>query len=78
MNIQGPQPPTTPTLTKIQDILATGASHGKHKGWRAKELGIVEHGHRNECFNILLHEDTKELLGFISGQTTACSTGGST
>jgi hypothetical protein len=76
MNIQAPQPPATPTLTKIQDILAAGASRGKHKGWRANELGVVEHGRRNERFNILLCEDTKEQLGFISGQTTAGNTAG--
>jgi hypothetical protein len=66
-----PEPPMTPTLMKIQDILAAGAARGKHKGWRAKELGVVEHGCRNERFNILLREDTKELLGFVSGQSTA-------
>jgi hypothetical protein len=36
----------------------------------------VEHGRRNERFNILLREDTKEQLGFISGQTTAGNTAG--
>ena len=77
LNNLPPQPPTTPQLMSIQAILAAGAARGKHKGWRAKELGVVEHGRRNERFNILLREDTKKLLGFLSGQSTA-GTGGST
>ena len=77
LNNLPPQPPTTPQLMSIQAILAAGAARGKHKGWRAKGLGVVEHGRRNERFNILLREDTKELLGFLSGQSTA-GTGGST
>jgi hypothetical protein len=74
-----PQPPKMPQLTSIQSILAAGAARGKHKGWRAKELGAVEHGRRNKRFNILLREDTKEMLGFLSGRSTAGGgTGGPT
>jgi hypothetical protein len=64
-------PPKMPHLTSIQSILAAGATRGKHKGWRAKQLGAVEHGRRNKRFNILLREDTKEMLGFLSGRSTA-------
>ena len=66
INIQAPQPPTMPQLTSIQEILSDGAKRGKHKGWRAKELGVAELGCRNERFQQLLREDTKELLGFLS------------
>ena len=40
----------TPQLTSIQEILAAGPARGQHKNWRAKELGVVEHGNRNEHF----------------------------
>ena len=69
--------PITPQLTSIQEILAAGAARGKHKNWRAKELGVVEHGNRNEHFQNLLREDTKELVGFLSTKSTS-GTGGST
>jgi hypothetical protein len=65
LNNLPPQPPTTPQLMSIQAILAAGAARGKHKGWRAKELGVVEHGRRNERFNILLREDTKSCSDFF-------------
>jgi hypothetical protein len=65
LNIQAPQPPTTTKVSSIQDILASGASRGKKKGWRAKELGVFQLGSRNERFQNLLREDTKELLGFL-------------
>jgi hypothetical protein len=69
LNFQAPQPPTTTKVSSIQDILASGASRGKKKGWRAKELGVFQLGSRNERFQSLLREDTKELLGFLSGRS---------
>ena len=65
-NVQAPQPPTTTQVTSIQGILASGALRGKKEGWRAKELEVAELGCRNERFQQLLREDTKELLGFLS------------
>jgi hypothetical protein len=70
LNVQAPQPPTTTKVSSIQDILASGASRGKKKCWRAKELGVFQLGSRNERFQSLLREDTKELLGFLSGRST--------
>jgi Transposase len=72
LNIQAP-PPTATKVSSIQDILASGASRGKKKGWRAKELGVFQLGSRNERFQSLLREDTKELLGFLSGLSTTGS-----
>lgn len=60
-------PPTAKLLTSIQDILASGASRGKTKGWRAKQLGAFHLGRRNERFqSLLVREDKKQLLGFLS------------
>ena len=65
-NVQALQHPTTTQVLSIQDLLASGALHGKKKGWRAKELEVAELGCQNESFQQLLHEDIKELLGFLS------------
>ena len=69
LNVQAPQSPSTAKVltSSIQDKLAAGASRGKKKGWRAKELRVLHVGSRNERFQSLLREDTKELLGFLSG-----------
>jgi hypothetical protein len=69
LNVQAPQSPSTAKVlsSSIRDILAAGVSRGKKKGWRAKELGVLQLGSRDERFQSLLREDTKELLGFLSG-----------
>jgi hypothetical protein len=67
LNIQAPSPTTT-KVSSIQHKLASGALlNGKKKGWRAKELGVFQLGCRNELFQSLPCEDTKELLGFFLG-----------
>jgi hypothetical protein len=72
-----PKPNVIPGFTRIQDILSAGTTRGKQKGWRAKELGVAKVGSRDEHFQNLLHEDTKELLGFLSAKSTG-GNGGST
>ena len=62
LNIQAPQPPTTTKVSSIQDILASGASRGKKKGWRAKELGVFQLGSRNERFRRLACTVSKQLV----------------
>jgi hypothetical protein len=73
-----PQTPMTPQLTRIQEILAAGAARGRNKGWRAKDLEVAEHGSRNENFQNLLCEDTKKLMGFLSGKSSAAPASSST
>ena len=75
IGIQAPHPPITATkVLSIQVILASGAARGKKKGWRAKELGVSHLGSRNKHFRSLLREDTKEILGFLSGRTASTGT----
>ncbi len=51
--------------------LAYGASHGRKKGWGAIDLGVSKLGDRNVRFQSLLCQDTKELVGFLVGQSSA-------
>jgi hypothetical protein len=71
LTVSVPPQQSTTKFSSIQDILACGASRGKRRGWRAKELGVSDLSSHNERFRSLLREDTKELLGFLSGQPPA-------
>lgn len=57
----GPPPPTA-----IHEILSLGHTRNRGKGWRAKDLGVLEDGARTGRFQQLLREDAKELSGYLA------------